>query len=189
MAPGPRGQGSNRLPKSQTDRQAATTDSPYRSTGTAFPSKRPADHAVACNASLPPSRVQVVLADFGDREPATDLACQLVGDLRVSGHGFHFSRSGIRPKRVRPAFSLQYASVPAQVFQPGRPFHPSETTSLMASAGTPRKPTSSRSSRINSIASAKLYLASSLVRPCGRSDDPRVFRLSGQATFDGEPVP
>ena len=24
---------------------------------------------------------------------------------------------------------------------------------------------------------------------CGRSDDPRAFQLSGQATFDGEPIP
>ena len=82
---------------------------------------------------------------------------------------------GIRPQRMSRALSLQVATVPAQVSHESAALHSTTTVSRSAPAGTPRRPSSRRSFRINAMASRRLRRASLLVRPC-----PLAPGISGQ---------
>lgn len=97
---------------------------------------------------------------------SADLQCQLVRNLVVARHRLHSSASRIRPKRVRPPLTLQVATESAEVAEQRRALHLTRTVSRSASGGRPRNASSRRSSRINEIASAKLWRASSFVLPC-----------------------
>src|ERR1017187_4319250 len=77
-----------------------------------------------------------------------------IGNVGVAGGGFTLTRLRIEPERMAPAFALQHAAVAAQVFDEGDAFHSTVTVSRSAPFGTPRKPSSRRSSRISAIASA-----------------------------------
>ena len=66
---------------------------------------------------------------------------------------------GLIQRELRAPFALEMATVDAKVSQQGAPFHRIVTVSRIASWGTPRNPSSRRSSRISAMASAKLSRA------------------------------
>lgn len=102
----------------------------------------------------------------GTDSPRANLNRKSITNLGVTRHRLHFTRLRIDPKRVRAAFTLQATTMAPQMAQESGPLHSTTTTSRSASAGTPRIPSSRRSSRISAIASRKLLIASCLVCPC-----------------------
>ena len=104
--------------------------------------------------------------DFRNGKGSADLPRQLIGDLGVSWYGFYDSGLWIEPQRVSPAFSFQRTPEPTKVFQYSVPLHPTEIASQRACLGTPRRASSRRSCKINSIESRRLSRHSGFVRPC-----------------------
>jgi hypothetical protein len=82
------------------------------------------------------------LTDLSDAETAAGLSRQDVAD---------------RPQGVRTAFAFENAAVRAKVLQQGAALHRTVTVSRSASGGTPRRPSSRRSFKINAMASDKLW--------------------------------
>src|SRR5262245_57821987 len=78
---------------------------------------------------------------------------------------FHSPGRRISPQRVRSSFALQVASVLSEVAKQVTPLHPTVTFSRLAEAGTPRRPSLRRSSRMIAIALDKLFSAAAFVRP------------------------
>jgi hypothetical protein len=105
-------------------------------------------------------------ADFRHTQISRDLPCEVVGNLGVTGNSFDRAGSGVGPEGVGSTFSLEHTPVFAQVFQESAALHFTVTVSRSASGGTPRSPSSRRSSRMSAMASARLRRASSFVRPC-----------------------
>jgi len=100
------------------------------------------------------------------RQPAADLAGQHVRDFRVTRNGFDLARPGIRPERMASAFPFQVAPIPAQMLQERVLLHAATRTVVRsASSGTPRRPSSRRSSKRSAMASERLSSASARVRP------------------------
>ncbi len=67
--------------------------------------------------------------------------------------------------RMTCPFPLKRTAIPAKMAQERSGPHPTVTVSRIAVEGTPRSPSSRRSSRISSMAAARLFNDSSLVRP------------------------
>ena len=105
------------------------------------------------------------LFGLGNGQASTDLPGEIVGYFTVPRNCLNPSRCGIRPERMRRTLPLQITTVTAQVTQQLPLLHPTATRSLTALAGTPRSASCLRSSRISSIASAKLFRHSVFVRP------------------------
>ena len=102
----------------------------------------------------------------GTDKPRQIFRASTFGNLLVTRDGFRRSGRRVRPKRVAPALPLQVAPVAAKVLQERVQFHAATSTVVRsASDGTPRKPSSRRSSRISAMASERLLSASSRVRP------------------------
>ena len=74
--------------------------------------------------------------------------------------------SWVPPQRVATALALEIATVPTKVAEQTTSLQVMTTVSWIASGGTPRKPSSRRSSRMNAMASLRLSRAFSLVLPC-----------------------
>ena len=83
----------------------------------------------------------------------------------MARYGFDHPCSWIRPKRMGCTFPLETTAMLAQVSQKTDALHGTTIVPRSASAGTPRRPSSRRSSRTNAIACARFSLASSFVRP------------------------
>src|SRR5207253_3143199 len=96
------------------------------------------------------------LLDFRYREPTADLTRKGIRYLVVARHSLDSTRRRIRPQRVRPALTLQVASMAAKVSEKITSLHPTTTFSRTASRGRARRPSRRRSSRIRAIAAAKL---------------------------------
>src|SRR5947207_14523910 len=107
----------------------------------------------------------LLFANIWHIETTTDFSRQVVGNFDVAGHGFYATVLRIGPKGMLTALALEDATELAQMSQQRRALHPTVTVDWMASAGAPRKPSSRRSSRMRAIASARLALDSSIVRP------------------------
>ena len=103
---------------------------------------------------------------IGDRETSADFDGKTVRNFCVSGNRFDPAGAGIDPKGVRAALTFQKTTVAAQMPQEFFSFHPTATSSRVASAGRPRRASSRLSSRIRSIASDRFFRQSSLVWPC-----------------------
>ena len=114
-------------------------------------------------------------ADLGYGQSATDLSGKNVGNLGVPRHRFDRSRRRVGPQRVRSPFAFQVASVLSKMAKQVAPLHPTMTFSRLADAGTPRRPSFRRSSRMSAIALDKLFSAAAFVRPC-----PLAPGISGQ---------
>ncbi len=74
----------------------------------------------------------------------------------MTRYGLNVACLGVTPKGVGATFTLEITSVSPEVFEKSPSFHPTVTTSRVASSGTPRSASSRRSSRIRLIASDKL---------------------------------
>jgi len=96
------------------------------------------------------------MADLRNGKTWTDLPSQVVANLREPGDGFDGSGARVGPEGVGTSLALQDAAVLAQVLEQGAPLHLTVTVSRSASAGTPRRPSSRRSSRISAMAPARL---------------------------------
>jgi len=82
----------------------------------------------------------------------------------MSRHRFYVPRPRIAPELVFFPLPFQETAVAAEVSKQLSLFHSTTTVSRTAPAGTPRRASSRRSSRISAIAAARLARASSDVR-------------------------
>jgi len=76
--------------------------------------------------------------------------------LDVARHCLDVASSWVAPEFMFLAFSFRKAAVSSPVAEEFTTFHETTTMSLMASCGTPRRPSSRLSSRMSPIASARL---------------------------------
>lgn len=95
-------------------------------------------------------------SDLGDAKAFAYLSDKPIGNLCMSGHRFHPSGQWIYPERVRTSLSFEVTAMMPEVPEEIVSFHPTATTSLVASDGRPRRASSRRSAKIKSIASARL---------------------------------
>src|SRR5204862_7395783 len=100
-----------------------------------------------------------------DGELATNLACEVIGNLLVSRNSLDVARERITPQFMFFTLTLQIAAVPPQMTEEFFLLHSTTTVSRVAPAGTPRRASSRRSSRISAMASPRFARASSRVRP------------------------
>jgi len=80
-------------------------------------------------------------------------------------YGFNYTGPRVCPQRVGAALTLEVASVPPQLAKKNAALHPIVTVSRIALRGRPRSASLRRSSKMNSIAPARLFRAASFVRP------------------------
>jgi len=100
-----------------------------------------------------------------DGELTADLAREMIGDLLMSWNRLDVTGEGIAPELVFFTLALQKTAISAQMAEELFLFHSTTTVSRVAPAGTPRRASSRRSSRMSAIASPRFVRASSRVRP------------------------
>jgi hypothetical protein len=100
-----------------------------------------------------------------NRQPATDLPRQQVGDFGVARNGFHVTGLWILPKGMFFTLAAQHAPVTPEV--PEKPLGASSNDheSCLASGGKARSDSSRRCARMSAIASRKFARHSSCVVP------------------------
>lgn len=78
-----------------------------------------------------------------------DFAGERLLDFGVAGDRFDNSGMRIDPERVRSSFAFEITARVAQAFFKVAPFHATATTDWMASAGSPRVMSATRSSKMS----------------------------------------
>ena len=96
---------------------------------------------------------------------AADFSCEVVRDFGVPRNRFNVSSQRIGPKLVLFALALEVATKLSEMTKQFPLLHETTTVPFSALDGTPRKPSSRRSSRMREMAAAKLARHSSAVLP------------------------
>jgi hypothetical protein len=95
-------------------------------------------------------------AHLRDGQATADLPAKLIGDLGVPRYGLDLTRQRVDTQGMATALALELAPVTAKVTQEIAALHRTVTVVRTASDGTPRNPSSRRSSRTRAIASERL---------------------------------
>lgn len=106
-----------------------------------------------------------VTAFSGGPESLQNFPRERLFDFGVARNCFHDASTRIDPQRVRTTFTLQITPRMSQPLLQLPTLHQTAITVWIASSGRPRRASSTRSSKINRIASRTLVFASSTVSP------------------------
>ena len=102
---------------------------------------------------------------FRNVQRFADFSCEIVRDLGVPWNGFDVSGLRVGPELVFLALAFEITAELSEMAKQFPLLHETTTVPFSALEGTPRRPSSRRSSRIRAIAAERLARHSSAVLP------------------------